>query len=148
MTRPFAELLGEECKVRETRRVKSGLMTACSARITTLESFAFSFQSSLDRNRIMTLAQLGFVERREVVHFLGPPGAGKSHLAFALGVAAALPDRLLHHAVVVQIEGSSYRLGEHAALVPETLGKPTAVPTPKRRPDRPRKSEVPVAVDG
>lgn len=54
----------------------------------TLESFDFSFQPSLDRNRILSLAQLGFIDRREVVHFLGPPGTGKSHLALALGLEA------------------------------------------------------------
>ena len=32
-------------------------------------------------------------------------------------VATALLDRLLHHAVVIQIEGSSYRLRQHADLV-------------------------------
>ena len=32
-------------------------------------------------------------------------------------VATALLDRLLHHAVVVQIEGSSYRLRQHADLL-------------------------------
>ena len=31
-------------------------------------------------------------------------------------VAAALLDRLLHHAVVIQIEGSSYRLRQHAGV--------------------------------
>ena len=36
-------------------------------------------------------------------------------------VAAALLDRLLHHAIVVQIEGSSYRLREHADLLPDHL---------------------------
>jgi IstB-like ATP binding protein len=36
-------------------------------------------------------------------------------------VATALLDRLLHHAVVFQIEGSSYRLREHADLVPEHI---------------------------
>ena len=34
-------------------------------------------------------------------------------------VATALLDRLLHHAVVIQIEGSSYRLRQHADLMPE-----------------------------
>ena len=34
-------------------------------------------------------------------------------------VATALLDRLLHHAVVVQIEGASYRLRHHADLIPE-----------------------------
>jgi hypothetical protein len=46
---------------------------------------------------------------------------------------------LLHHAVVIQIEGSSYRLREHADLLPETVRfKPNAAanpipPTLKRR---------------
>lgn len=44
-------------------------------------------------------------------------------------------DRLLHHAVVIQIEGSSYRLCQHAALVPENVrSRPlTNLPQPKRR---------------
>ena len=36
-------------------------------------------------------------------------------------VATALLDRLLHHSVVIQIEGSSYRLRQHADLMPETF---------------------------
>ncbi|WP_276509077.1 ATP-binding protein [Roseomonas mucosa] len=33
-------------------------------------------------------------------------------------IATALLDRLLHHAVVVHIEGSSYRMRQHADLLP------------------------------
>ena len=61
-------------------------------------------------------------------------------------VAAALLDRLLHHAIVVQIEGSSYRLREHADLLPDHLrNRPSSlnpVPTEpvRRRPGRPRRS--------
>jgi DNA replication protein DnaC len=36
-------------------------------------------------------------------------------------VATALLDRLLRHAVVIQIEGFSYRLRQHADLMPEHL---------------------------
>jgi len=53
-----------------------GQMALLTARLTTLktlESFDFGFQPSLDRNRILSLAQLGFVERREVIHFLAHP---------------------------------------------------------------------------
>jgi L-asparagine transporter-like permease len=63
-------------------------------------------------------------------------------------VAAALLDRLLHHAIVVQIEGSSYRLREHADLLPDHLrNRPSALnPAPvepaNRRPGRPRKSST------
>jgi hypothetical protein len=53
-------------------------------------------------------------------------------------VATALLDRLLHHAVVVQIEGASYRLRQHAELVPEhirskALVTPSPAPAPRRR---------------
>lgn len=56
-------------------------------RLATIKAFAefdFGFQPSLDR--IFTLTQLGFIGRGEVVHFLGAPGTGKSHLATALCV--------------------------------------------------------------
>ena len=52
-------------------------------------------------------------------------------------VATALLDRLLHHAIVVQIEGSSYRLRQHADLVPEHLRcRAPITPPPARAPRR------------
>lgn len=48
-------------------------------------------------------------------------------------VATALLDRLLHHAVVVHIEGASYRLRQHADLVPESLRPPQHGEIPRRR---------------
>ena len=58
-------------------------------------------------------------------------------------VATALLDRLLHHAVVVQIEGSSYRLRQHVDLVPDTLRSPpsTVMRMPPRRRGRPPKAK-------
>jgi DNA replication protein DnaC len=231
-------LLGEEYTIRESRRIKMALQTARLSTVKTISGYDFSFQPGLDRSRVLALAELDFIERKQCVHFLGPPGTGKSHLAVALGfeavkagksvffatlaelvdsmrkaeregklrervkflsrysllivdeigylpvgsgggnlffqlvnacyercamimtgnrgfgewadifgdavVATALLDRLLHHAVVIPIEGNSYRLREHAALIPEhmrlrhPLTEPTAVPV-KRRPGRPRK---------
>jgi hypothetical protein len=56
-------------------------------------------------------------------------------------VATALLDRLLHHAVVVQIEGASYRLRQHADLIPEhaRTNAPITPPPPPRRRGRPPK---------
>jgi DNA replication protein DnaC len=231
-------LLAEELTLRESRRIKTTLMMARLSIIKTLAGFDFTFQPSLDRDRIRTLAELQFIDRDEVVHLLGPPGTGKSHLAVALGieavkagrsvyfttladivgslakaeregllrerirwfcrasllivdeigylpvvqgggnlffqlvnaryergamiltsnrgfaewrevfgdpvVATALLDRLLHHAVVIQIEGSSYRLRQHADLMPEHLRSKAVItqpfPTePPRRRGRPPK---------
>ena len=81
-------LLAEELTIREGRRVKAALQMARLTPIKTLTGFDFSFQPSLERSRIMALAALDFIDRREVVHFIGQSGTGKSHLAIALGVEA------------------------------------------------------------
>ena len=96
-------LLAEEHATRENRRVAVALKTARLAPPKTLEGFDFSFQPSLDRGRVLALAQLDFVARAEVVHFLGPPGTGKSHLATALGVAAVRAGRSVYRATLAEI---------------------------------------------
>lgn len=58
-----------------------------------LRDFDFTFQPSLRREQIDSLHELGFVERRENVIFLGPPGVGKTHLAISLAIAAAQSGR-------------------------------------------------------
>ena len=72
----------------EERRVKNALKLAGFPFLKTLDSFDFAFQPSLDRGRVMDLASLGFIARKENVLLLGPPGVGKSHLAVALAVCA------------------------------------------------------------
>jgi DNA replication protein DnaC len=53
-----------------------------------LEDFDFDHQRSLRREVIAHLGALDFVEARENVVFLGPPGTGKTHLATGLGIRA------------------------------------------------------------
>ena len=64
-------------------------------------------------------------------------------------VATALLDRLLHQAVIVQIEGASYRLRQHADLVPEAMRTrhvPPAAPVTSRR-GRPPKERKAVPIN-
>lgn len=53
-----------------------------------LDTFDFTFNKKMNRALVYELATARFVEQREDVLFLGPPGTGKSHLAQALGHAA------------------------------------------------------------
>jgi len=53
-------------------------------------------------------------------------------------VATALLDRLLHHAIVIQIEGSSYRLRQHADLVPENIRARPSINPPQQTKRRAR----------
>jgi len=71
--------------------------------IKTLAGFDFSFQPSLDRDRILTLAQFGFIESCEAIHFLGPPGTGKSHLATALGVEAIKAGKSVYFTTLAEL---------------------------------------------
>ena len=96
-------LLAEEITVREGRRIKAALQMARLAIIKTLTGFDFSFKPSLDRNRIMALASLDFVDKHEVVHFIGQSGTGKSHLAVALGVEAIRAGRSVYFCPLADI---------------------------------------------
>ena len=84
--------------------------------VKTLASFDFSFQPSLDRNRILSLAQLAFIGRNEVVHLLGPPGTGKSHLAIALGVEAVRAGRSVYFSLLADIVASLARAEREGTL--------------------------------
>src|SRR3546814_8306750 len=53
------ELLGEELSLRENRRIKAALRMARLPVVKTLAGYDFSFQPSLDRNRILALAEIG-----------------------------------------------------------------------------------------
>jgi DNA replication protein DnaC len=55
------------------------------------------------RTGILALAQLEFIDRDEVIHFLGPPGTGKSHLATALGVEAVKAGRGVYFSSLADI---------------------------------------------
>jgi DNA replication protein DnaC len=99
-------LLDEELTLREGRRIKAALKMGRLVNVKTLADFDFSFQPSLDRHRILALAQLDFINRHEVVHFLGQPGCGKTHLALALAVEAVKAGRSVYFATLADIVGS------------------------------------------
>ena len=83
--------------------------------IKTLAGFDFSFQPSLDKNRIMALAELKFIDRAEVLHLVGPPGTGKSHLSLALGVEAVKAGRSVYFTTLADLVGALARPSVKAA---------------------------------
>src|SRR5437868_9031671 len=54
----------------------------------TLDNFDFTFNKKMNRSLVFDLATAAFIAKHEDALFLGPPGAGKSHLAQAIGQAA------------------------------------------------------------
>lgn len=62
------------------------------------------------------MAQLGFVARYEVVHFLGSSGIGKRHLATALGVEAIKADRSVYFCTLADLIGQFARAEREGRL--------------------------------
>jgi DNA replication protein DnaC len=83
-------LLEEELKRREEASVRAKVSKAKFPFIKTIEGFDFSFQPGLREKELIKLASLDFIEKKENIVFLGPPGVGKTHLSIGLGVKACI----------------------------------------------------------
>ena len=85
-TQFLSEMVSQELSSRARKRETMLMRLSHLPQVKTLASFDFTCVPDLDPKVISELATLRFVERRENVLLLGPPGVGKSHLAIALAV--------------------------------------------------------------
>lgn len=83
------EIMVEEMKFREFRAVKACVSTSGFPFLKTENDFDFDFQPSISKKQIKEFTNLGFIEKKENIIFIGTPGTGKTHLAIAIGIAAA-----------------------------------------------------------
>jgi DNA replication protein DnaC len=81
------QLLDEEVKSKQKKRVHMGIQIAHFPSVKTLEEFDFKFQPGVDGKLVKELATGRFVANAENVLLFGPPGVGKTHLAIGLGRA-------------------------------------------------------------
>ena len=100
------ELLGAQINLRNNRRLQAAMRSSRLPAVKTLDQFDFSFQPSIKREQIESLADLGFLERKENVVLLGPPGVGKTHLAISLAIAAAQRGRRVYYSTLADLVSS------------------------------------------
>jgi DNA replication protein DnaC len=96
-------LLAEEVRHKEQRAVQSRIKSAKFPVLKCLDDFDYAFklwkslskkslrnpfsvQPSINRKKLAELSSLRFIDNKENILFLGPPGIGKTHLATGLGV--------------------------------------------------------------
>jgi DNA replication protein DnaC len=85
----LSELLAIELDGRTDNAIERRIKKAEFPERRSFEQFNWDFNKKLPRESIESLKDLKFVESNEIALFLGAPGTGKSHLAIALGMAAA-----------------------------------------------------------
>ncbi len=83
------ELTNAEIQFRDERARKVNVMTSHFPYIKTIKDFDFSYQPSVNKEQIMDLTGLRFIEEKSNIIFVGSSGVGKTHLATAIGIEAA-----------------------------------------------------------
>lgn len=82
-------LTQKETSFRQDRVNKAMITTSHFPFIKTFEDYDFSYQKDLNKDEIMDLKTLRFVESNENIVFVGTPGTGKTHLSVAVGIECA-----------------------------------------------------------
>ncbi|WXJ87718.1 IS21 family transposase ISCth9 [Moorella humiferrea] len=85
-TEYLCALMEQEIIQREEANLKRRLKQARFPYLKTLEEYDFSLIPSLNKNKVLFLAQGEFIAKKECIIFLGNPGTGKTHLSIALGL--------------------------------------------------------------
>lgn len=82
------ELTDQEILHRDGRAAETNFKLSHFPARKTLGEFDFAYQPSIDRERVMDLKTLRFLDDAANVILIGSPGVGKTHLAIALGIEA------------------------------------------------------------
>ena len=140
---PLADILDSLAKAEREGRLRERIRYLCRASLLIIDEIGYLAVGSAAGNLFFQLVNARY-ERGAMIL---TSNRGFSEWGEVFGdpvVATALLDRLLHHAVVVQIEGSSYRMRQHAALLPQAPRPNPAAgladPTLPRRRGRPPKA--------
>lgn len=83
------DLTDAEIKFRDERARKINITVSSFPYFRTIQEFDFDYQPTVDKNKILDLKTLRFMDSKSNIIFMGSPGTGKTHLATAIGIEAA-----------------------------------------------------------
>lgn len=83
------ELVEIELAQKRIRAINGCIKVANFPFFKTLDDFDFGFQPGINKQELLDLASLRFIEQKENILFVGTSGVGKTHLATAIGMESA-----------------------------------------------------------
>ncbi|HIG44323.1 MAG: ATP-binding protein [bacterium] len=85
----FAEqLVSHEMSHRDTKRTAQNMRRAGFPLHKALSEFDYRIQTTVTKRQINALLDFTFIEQRQNLVFIGPPGVGKTHLTTGIAVKA------------------------------------------------------------
>lgn len=85
----FYSLTEKEMAFRQDRVNKAMITTSHFPYVKTFDDYDFSYQPRLNKDEILDLKNLRFIQNNENIVFMGTPGVGKTHLAISVGIECA-----------------------------------------------------------
>ena len=82
-------LTEKEMAFRQDRVNKAMITTSHFPYVKTFDDYDFSYQPRLNKDEILDLKNLRFIQNNENIVFMGTPGVGKTHLAISVGIECA-----------------------------------------------------------
>lgn len=112
LTEAFLELTNKEIDYRNERASQIQVLVSAFPYRKEIDDFDFDYQPSINKQEIMELNTLGFLERHDNILFLGPSGVGKTHLAVSIGITAAKKRYSVYfiscHDLITQLNKAQY----------------------------------------
>ncbi|MFZ1354948.1 MAG: IS21-like element helper ATPase IstB [Enterococcus aquimarinus] len=87
-TEAFLELTNQELLYKDEKKIERALKKARFPKIKRMMDFDFGYQPSINKQQVLDLQHLSFLDKQENLLFIGSPGVGKSHLATSIGICA------------------------------------------------------------
>jgi DNA replication protein DnaC len=83
-----ASMAEKELYLRTEKRLKLNKRKAEFPVAKVLEEFDYNHQTTISKRQINQLLDFSFIDNRQNVVFIGPPGVGKTHLSIGIGIKA------------------------------------------------------------
>lgn len=82
------KLTESELQYRRDQEIKNRIQQAKFPIVKRIDEFDFNFQPSINKQEILGLKSLGFLNNHQNILLVGSPGVGKTYLAIGLGLIA------------------------------------------------------------